>query len=56
MPARRNLPQTTPLLPFGALRNSDLLSNHWLEHRLPLEPEWTDLRAESDASPGGAGR
>jgi hypothetical protein len=50
MPARRSPFQTTPLLPFGALRNSNLFSNHWLEHRLPLEPEWTDLRAESDAA------
>ena len=38
------------MLPFGAVRNSDLFSNHWLEHRLPLEPEWTELRAESDAA------
>lgn len=30
--------------------NCDLLSNHWLEHRLPQEPEWTELRAESDAA------
>ena len=22
--------------------NSDFLSNHWLEHRLPLEPEWAE--------------
>jgi hypothetical protein len=28
------------ILPLYPLRNSDLLSNHWLEHRLPLEPEW----------------
>ncbi len=47
---RRGQPQHTPLLPFGALRNSDLFSNHWLEHRLPLEPEWTELRTESDAA------
>jgi len=31
-------------LPFGAIRNSDLFSSHWLEHRLPLEPEWQELR------------
>ncbi len=47
--ARRGVTQT-PLLPFGALRNADLFSNHWLEHRLPLEPEWTEFRAESDAA------
>lgn len=49
--ARRRQPQDeTALLPFGALVNCDLFSNHWLEHRLPLEPEWTELRAESDAA------
>ena len=31
-------------LPLGALRNRALFSSHWLEHRLPLEPEWTELR------------
>jgi hypothetical protein len=33
------------VLPLSSLRNSDFLSNHWLEHRLPLEPEWQDHRA-----------
>jgi len=50
MARRRRQTETTPLLPFGALSNCDLLSNHWLEHRLPLEPEWTELRVESDAA------
>ena len=50
MPTQRAQPQQTALLPFGSLRNSDLFSNHWLEHRLLLEPEWNDLRAESDAA------
>ncbi len=31
------------LLPFGPVRNRELLSNHWFEHRLPLEPEWSEL-------------
>jgi Eco57I restriction-modification methylase len=31
-------------LPFGPIVNKELLSNHWLEHRLPLEPEWLELR------------
>ncbi len=31
-------------IPFGPLRNSNLFSNHWLEHRLKLEPEWTECR------------
>ena len=34
-------------LGFGPLRNSNLFSNHWLEHRLPLEPEWEELRDEA---------
>lgn len=29
-------------LPFGPLYNRNLLSNHWLDHRLVLEPEWTE--------------
>ena len=40
------------LFEFGAVRNSDLFSNHWLENRLPLEPEWTELRAEALAAIG----
>ena len=34
-------------LPFGCVRNSNLFSNHWLEHRLSLEPEW---QAKRDAA------
>jgi len=29
-------------LPLSPLRNRDFLSNHWLEHRLPLETEWKE--------------
>lgn len=29
-------------LQLSPVRNSDFLSNHWLEHRLPLEPEWRE--------------
>lgn len=36
------------ILPLGPIRNSHLFSNHWLEHRLPLEPEWDGLRAEAE--------
>ena len=36
------------LLPLSPLRNRDFLSNHWLEHRLPLEPEWQEHRAAAD--------
>ncbi len=32
------------LLPLGPVRNSELFSNHWLSHRLRLEPEWAELR------------
>lgn len=31
-------------LPFGPIRNRNFLSNNWLEHRLCLEPEWTEHR------------
>lgn len=37
-------------LPLSPLRNRNFLSNHWLEHRLPLEPEWGERRvAAQDA-------
>jgi hypothetical protein len=39
---RPNPPKTTPPLRFGGLRNSHRSSNHWLEHRVQLEPEWTN--------------
>lgn len=29
-------------LPLFPLRNQNFLSNHWLQHRLSLEPEWRD--------------
>jgi Eco57I restriction-modification methylase len=35
------------LLPFSAVRNSNLFSNHWLERRLPLEPEWKEFGSEA---------
>lgn len=35
-------------LPFGPIRNRNLLSNHWLEHRLGLEPEWQDFRKAAE--------
>lgn len=37
-------------LPFGPLRNSNLFSNHWLENRLPLEPESKELSEKSGAA------
>ncbi len=38
------MPTQQPLLPFGAVRNSGLFSTHWLQNRLHMEPEWTELR------------
>ena len=32
---------------LSPVRNRDFLSNHWLEHRLPLEPEWQEHRADA---------
>lgn len=29
---------------FGPIRNSELFSSHWLNKRLPLEPEWTEFQ------------
>jgi hypothetical protein len=37
------MPPTQQHLPLGYLRNSDLLSTHWLENRLPREPEWEEF-------------
>jgi len=37
--SRKQLP-----LPLSAVHNSELFSNHWLANRLPLEPEWTELK------------
>ena len=31
-------------LPFGPIVNREFLSNHWVEQRLPLEPEWNELK------------
>jgi hypothetical protein len=36
-------------LPFGPILNREFLSNHWLEQRLPLEPEWSELVEEAKA-------
>jgi hypothetical protein len=37
-------------LPFGPIVNREFLSNHWLDHRLPLEPEWSELRNAATAA------
>ncbi len=34
-------------LPFGPIRNREFLSNHWLEHRLPLKREWRSLQGRA---------
>src|SRR5262249_17402918 len=38
-PDERQIP-----LPLSPMRNKGFFSNHWLEHRLPLEPEWQGYR------------
>ncbi len=38
------------LFPFSPVRNRGLFSNHWLEHRLCLEPDFEELRDEARAS------
>lgn len=38
------------VLPFSPIRNHALFSNHWLENRLPLEAEWTELRDDAAAA------
>ena len=39
MPAPEQL-----LFSFSAIRNSEFLAVHWFENRLPLEPEWQQVR------------
>lgn len=34
-------------LQFGPIINREFLSSHWLDHRLPLEPEWSELRSQA---------
>ena len=35
-------------LALSPVRNSEFLSNHWLKHRLPLEPEWREHTDEAE--------
>ncbi len=32
---------------FSPVKNFELLSSHWLENRLPLEPEWREFAARA---------
>ncbi len=48
MSGRDKKRMTQPTLPFSPVRNSALLSEHWLEHRLKLEPEWTEARQDAE--------
>ncbi len=41
---RTPMPSTQTLLQFESVRNRQLLSNHWLQTRLRLEPEWEASR------------
>ncbi len=38
------------VLSFLGVRNSELFSNHWLEHRLVLEPEWANVQDAADVA------
>ncbi len=42
------MPSQDQILPFSPIQNSNLFSNHWLEHRLKLEPEWQELREQAE--------
>lgn len=44
------MPSEQQRLQFGPIRNSEFLSNHWLENRLPLEPEWSQFRKDAVAA------
>lgn len=35
-------------LPFSPVLNKNFLSNHWLEYRLPLEPEWEEQKSSAE--------
>jgi len=45
--SKLNQSATQLQLPFGPIVNKEFLSNHWLDHRLPLEPEWDELTEQS---------
>lgn len=47
MPKNSYDSKTQLLLPLSAVRNRHLFSNHWIENRLPLEPEWVELQNDS---------
>src|SRR4051794_39143051 len=50
MPAATASPTDQLVLSLGPLRNSEFLSNHWLENRLPIEPEWRGLRPRAQGT------
>jgi len=41
---------------FGPVRNSGLLSSHWIENRLQSEPEWSEFREQATATLDVLGR
>jgi hypothetical protein len=48
---KRGIPDERQLLlALSPVRNREFLSNHWLEHRLPLEPEWQEQRTAAAES------
>ena len=34
-------------LPFGPIVNREFLSNHWLDERMRLEPEWNEFKEQA---------
>ena len=56
MPSRKRPAAACDLqlaLPLSPVRNSEFLSNHWLQRRLPLEPEWCEQAAVAEAALAG---
>ena len=39
---------TQSLLQFGHVLNRDLLSNHWQDNHLALEPEWQEFTEHAE--------
>ena len=45
--AEIHMPSEQASLPMLGVHNSGLFSNHWLENRLPLEPDWIEQRSDT---------
>lgn len=44
------------ILQLNPVKNSALLSSHWIEHRLQLEPEWDEIEEQARATLDALGR